>query len=102
MASSYLHRTPGVPIFKILLFLAVVLIGAYLRISSIEWGMIFITTGLVIGAEGFYFVESGRMNPTSYHPFAHNAKDIAAGAVVMSMLAAVVVWLCIFSPYLGY
>ena len=98
---SKLHRTPGVPIFRILLFLAVVLLGAHLRISAVEWGMIFISTGLVIGAEGFYFALTGETNLRSYHPFAHTSKDVAAGAVVMSMLAAAIVWLYIFSPYLS-
>lgn len=93
-------RTPGVPVIKIPLFLAIVLIGAYLRISAAEWGMIFIAAGLVIGAEGMYFVVTGETDPKSYHPFAHNTKDIAAGAVVTSMLAAVIVWLYIFFPYL--
>ena len=84
---------------------AAILIGIYLRLSYFEWIVLFITVGLVIGAELFNTALEKVVDLVSpeIHPLAKKAKDAAAAAVLIFSIMAVIVGLFLFVPkFLGY
>jgi diacylglycerol kinase len=80
-------------------FLAIFL-GIILNISSVEWVLIVLTIGFVLVAEAFNSALEIDIDLTSpqYHPYARDTKDVAAGAVLLSVFIAVIVGLIIFIP----
>lgn len=75
-------------------------LGFLLNISSIEWVMIIFTIGLVIITEALntaFEIDIDLTSPT-YHPYAKDTKDVAAGAVALSVIVAGIVGLIIFLP----
>jgi len=85
----------------LLLFIAIGL-GVYFNITSIEWAMLFFAGGLVLSSEAFNTAIEIDMNLTSptYHPYAKDTKDVAAGAVLVSSIVAFFVGVLIFGPYI--
>lgn len=81
---------------------ATIILGFYFNITSVEWMMIVLASGLVLAAEAFNTAIEIDMDLTSpdYHPHARDTKDVAAGAVLISAFAAVIIGLIIFVPYL--
>jgi diacylglycerol kinase len=79
-----------------------VLLGIILRISSVEFAMIFVAITSVFIAEMFNTVIELCIDLASpdYHPLAKVAKDVAAGAVLLSAMLAVVIGLFVFGPRL--
>lgn len=75
-------------------------LGYVLRISSIEWIIVIFTIGFVILAETINTAIEIDINLTSpdYHPYARDTKDVAAGAVLITVFIACVVGLIIFLP----
>lgn len=74
--------------------------GFLLKISEMEWLMIIISIGLVIITEVLntaFEIDIDLTSPT-YHPYARDTKDVAAGAVLISVLVAGIVGLIIFLP----
>lgn len=84
-------------------FLAIYL-GYILNISDIEWVLIVFAMGLVIITETFNTAIEIDIDLTSpeYHPYARDTKDVAAGAVLLSVLVAIVIGLIIFLPKVFY
>ena len=81
----------------------VIIAGIVLRISAVEFAILFITISSVFTAEMFNTVFElcvDLASPT-YHPLAKIAKDVAAGAVLLSAIFALVIGLFIFIPHLG-
>jgi diacylglycerol kinase len=82
--------------------LLVTLAGIVLHISAVEFAMLYVAiTGVVI-AEMFNTVCELCVDLASpeYHPLARIAKDVAAGAVLLSALLAVVIGLFVLGPHL--
>jgi diacylglycerol kinase len=80
----------------------VIIAGIVLRISAVEFAILFITISSVFTAEMFNTVFElcvDLASPT-HHPLAKIAKDVAAGAVLLSAILAVVIGLFIFIPHL--
>ncbi len=85
--------------------LAVILItglGLWLGLSASEWCDIVICMALVIMAEAIntaleYLVD---LASPEYHVLAGKAKDVAAAAVLLSVIFCAVVWALIFVPKL--
>jgi len=77
-----------------------VFLGFILKISHIEWMMIIFVIGLVIITEALNTAFEIDINLTSpeFHPYARDTKDVAAGAVLISVLIAGVIGLIIFLP----
>ncbi len=77
-----------------------VYLGFILRISNVEWVLIFLTIGLVLIAEAFNTAIEIDIDLTSpdFHPYARDTKDVAAGAVAISAFFACVTGLLIFLP----
>jgi diacylglycerol kinase len=77
-------------------------LGIILRISAVEFAMIFVAVTGVFIAEMFNTVIELCVDLASpeYHPLAKIAKDVAAGAVLLSAMLAVVIGLFVFVPHL--
>lgn len=82
--------------------LAVVCLGFYLNITKIDWLMLIIASAMVLAAEAFNTAIEIDIDLTSpeYHPYARDTKDVAAGAVLITATAAVIIGLIVFIPYL--
>jgi len=75
-------------------------LGIWLRLSTTQWAILALTIGSVLAAE---LLNSGLetmvdMVSPDYHPLAKQAKDVAAGAVLLAAMVAVVVGLLILGP----
>lgn len=109
-AKSFTHAGRGIWIFiktthnawlHLIIFAAAIFLGFYFNISHTDWILLIITGAFVLVAEAFNTAIEIDMDLTSpeYHPYAKDTKDVAAGAVLISAVAAVVVGLMIFGNY---
>ncbi len=78
------------------------IMGVVLHISALEFALIFVAiTGVVIAEMFNTVVElSIDLSTPQYHPLAKRAKDVAAGAVLLSAFLAIIIGLFIFGPHL--
>lgn len=110
-AQSFTHASRGVWIFlrsthnawiHLFAFACVILAGLYFDISQFEWIAVLLAVGLVFVTECFNTaieIDIDLTSPT-YHPYARDTKDVAAGAVLIASCIAVVIGLLVFVPYL--
>jgi diacylglycerol kinase len=82
--------------------LAAVAAGVILRITAADWAAVLAVIGLVLTAETLNTVVEALVDLSTdeYHPLAKAAKDMAAGAVLISSAAAVGVAIAVFLPRL--
>jgi diacylglycerol kinase len=82
--------------------LLAIIAGIVLRITAVEWAVIFVCIGLVLSAELINTVTELAVDLLTqrYHPMAKLAKDAGAGAVLLAALASVAVGIAIFGPRL--
>jgi diacylglycerol kinase len=82
--------------------LAAVVAGLILHIGAADWACVLTVIGLVLTAETLNTVVEALVDlcTDEYHPLAKVAKDMAAGAVLLSSAAAVGVGLVVFLPRL--
>lgn len=110
-AKSFSHAGRGLWIMMktthnawIHLFVLIVAIalGFYFHITTTEWMLLILAAGLVLVSEAFNTAIEIDMNLTSptYHPYAKDTKDVAAGAVLLSAITAVVIGVLIFGHYI--
>lgn len=108
-AQSFRHAFRGIWVFistqhnawvHVFVMCVVVFLGLVFQISSIEWMMLVFSIGLVLCMEAVNTAIEFDIDLTSpeYHPFAKDTKDVAAGAVLMSVIVAVIIGLIIFAP----
>ncbi len=76
--------------------------GGVFGITRNEWLAVIICMGMVIGAEMFNTAIERLVDLVSpqKNPLAGQAKDIAAGAVLVCAVAAILVGIIVFVPYL--
>ncbi len=86
----------------LLVAVAVLAAGWLFGISRGEWIAVILCIGIVIGAELINSAIERVVDLASpdYHPLAGQAKDIAAGAVLIVAIAAAAVGLIVFLPYI--
>lgn len=84
----------------LLILIVVVGMGIVFSISLTEWLILILTFGVVLTAEAFNTALEFLTDLTSPepHPLAGKAKDVAAGAVLISATMAVIIGLMIFLP----
>ena len=80
----------------------VVIAGAFLfRISAGDWCWIILAISIVWTAEAlntaFEFLADAAS--PDFHPLVRDAKDVAAGAVLVTTIAAVIIGAIVFWPY---
>lgn len=85
--------------------MAIVLVtaaGFFFGIARTEWFILILCFGIVLAAEGFNTAIERLVNLVSpeRHPVAGDVKDIAAGAVLICAVAAAIVGIIIFMPYI--
>jgi diacylglycerol kinase len=99
---AYVVRTQRNARVHIAIGLAVVLAGIGFRVSAVEWAILSLTFGLVFAAEIMNTVAEATVDlvTQAQHPLAKAAKDAAAGAVLVTALAAVGAGIAIFGPKL--
>ncbi|HLX58167.1 MAG TPA: diacylglycerol kinase family protein [Ktedonobacteraceae bacterium] len=89
---------------KVHISLAVLAIalGIFLHITAVEFAIIFLAIAGVLITEMFNTVIERCVDLASptYHPLAKAAKDMAAGAVLLSAIMAIIIALFIFGPHL--
>ena len=78
----------------------VVAAGVVVRLSASEWSWIVLAIGSVWTAEAlntaFEFLTD--VASPDFHPLAEKAKDVAAGAVLLSAMGAVIIGALVFWP----
>lgn len=79
-----------------------IIFGVMLHFSAIELALISVIITLVVVLEMLNTVVEAAVDLASpeYHPLAKAAKDVAAGAVLVSACGAIVVGLLLFIPHL--
>lgn len=106
---SSTHAWRGIGIFiktthnawvHIFVSLLAIYLGFILNISSNEWIFIVFAISIVFIAEMINTAIEIDINLTSpeYHPYARDTKDVSAGAVLLSVLLAIIIALFIFAP----
>ncbi len=80
----------------------VTLVGVLLRVSALEFALLYVAIAGVFIAEMFNTVIEICVDlaKPEYHPLARTAKDVAAGAVLLSALLAVVIGVFVLGPHL--
>jgi len=86
----------------VLIALIAIVLGIILRISAVEFALVFVAIAGVFIAEMFNTVIELCVDLASpdYHPLAKIAKDVSAGAVLLSAMLSVVIGLFVFIPHL--
>jgi diacylglycerol kinase len=81
---------------------AVIALALILRVSAVDWACLLAAIGLVLTAEALNTVVEAVVDlcTDEFHPLAKIAKDAAAGAVLISSVAAVGVGIAVFLPRL--
>jgi diacylglycerol kinase len=108
-AKSFTHAFRGIGVliksthnFWVQIFVAVVVVkmGVLFKISQTEWLFLVFAIGFVMVTEAINTAIEIDIDLTSpsFHPYARDTKDVAAGAVLLSAIVAVVVGLIIFLP----
>jgi len=82
--------------------IAVVAAGFYIHLSRAEWCWIILTIVSVWTAEAlntaFEFLTD--VASPEFHPLAEKAKDVAAGAVLITAIGSVLIGIVVFGPHL--
>ena len=80
-----------------------VALGAFFAISTVEWLIVIVCFGLVLGGECFNSAVEAVVDLASpdYHELARVAKDAAAGGVLLFSAASFAVGVLIFLPRLA-
>ncbi len=86
--------------FQIVVALLTIAVGVWLRLLAIEWAILTICIALVLVTEAINSAIELAVDHTSLadHPLAKQSKDIAAGAVLLAVMAAGVVGGILFIP----
>ncbi|WP_411343207.1 diacylglycerol kinase family protein [Paenibacillus sp. WLX1005] len=82
----------------VLATLVIVAAGWFFDVSQVDWILLILAISLVLGTELLNTAVEATVNLFSpdIHPLAKKAKDAAAGAVLISSLAAAVIGLIVF------
>src|SRR5437764_8065819 len=98
----YALRTQGNARVHVSIAILAILMGVVLHISAVEFAMVFVAITGVFIAEMFNTVFELCIDLASpeYNPLAKIAKDVAAGAVLLSAMLSIVIGLFVFGPHL--
>ena len=86
--------------FHLLATIIACLSGVYLGLSHVEWVLILIQIGLVLGAEAFNTAIEKLCNFVSptHHTLIGQVKDLAAAGVLITSCIAAIIGIVIFLP----
>ena len=82
--------------------LLVIALSVIVSLSALEWMIVLLTIGNIIGLEliNSAIERAVDFTGTDIHPLAKKAKDMAAGAVLVFAIIAIVIGIIIFVPKL--
>jgi diacylglycerol kinase len=97
---AYLFRTQRNARVHLAIGAAACAVGAWVRISRVEWAVMIFTIALVLILEGLNTAVEAAIDLASpkFHPLAKAAKDLAAGMVLIAAIASVGVGVLILGP----
>mgnify|MGYP001178899295 FL=1 len=99
---KFLFSSQRNAVIHLLLMFCAIVMGFMFQISNSEWIMIIFCSAFVIAAEAFNTALEKMAD--AIHPDKHdgigNAKDLAAGSVLIMAIAALIVGIIIFLPKL--
>lgn len=81
--------------------LVVIILAGLVKVTPFEWAVLVLTIFLVLTAETINSAIEKTVDlvTDNYHPLAEKAKNMAAGAVLLSAVNAVIIAGLIFWPY---
>lgn len=81
--------------------LVVIILAVLMNVTPFEWAILVLTIFLVLAAETINTAIEKTVDlvTDNYHPLAEKAKNMAAGAVLLSAVNAVIIAGLIFWPY---
>jgi diacylglycerol kinase (ATP) len=83
--------------------IAVIVLGVYFQLSRFEWCWVVLAIAIVWTAEAlntaFEFLADAAS--PNFHPIVKDAKDVAAGAVLITAIAAVIIGAIAFWPHVA-
>ncbi len=99
---KYVYGTQRNIIFQSVFAILAILCGLFFKITTIEWLAIILTIFFVVTAE---FINTAIETTVDLcteekNEKAKNAKDVAAGAVLLTSINAVIIGLIVFMPYI--
>jgi diacylglycerol kinase len=96
----YTLRTQRNMRFHLAIASVVTVLGVWLKLSTDQWALLALTSGLVLVSEMTNTVIEQLVDLVcpEYHPVAKIVKDVMAGAVVLAAIVAVAVGLLILGP----
>jgi len=96
----YVLRTQRNARIHLLAAIAVIAMGFWLHLDVLRWSVLVLTIALVFFAEMVNTVAEAVVDLVTdeYHPIARTAKDVSAGAVLVTAMASVVVGLLVLGP----
>ena len=99
---AYAVRTQRNMRIHVALAILAIALGVWLRISPLEFAMVFIAITGVFISEMFNTVAEACVDLATkeYHPLAKIAKDVAAGAVLLNAMLSLIIALFVFGPHL--
>ena len=82
--------------------ISVVIAGGFFGITSVQWVAVIVAIVLVWVAEGLNTALELLCDVTTpeFHPIVKQAKDVSAGAVLISAIGALIIGLIVFVPYI--
>lgn len=82
--------------------MVVAAVSFYFHLTRAEWCWIILAIISVWTAEAFNtaFEFLTDVASTEFHPLAENAKDVAAGAVLITAIGSVLIGIVVFGPYI--
>ena len=97
---GYVLRTQRNAWIHSLVAVVVIIMGAWLRLSTQEWAILVLTIAMVFTAEFINTAIEAVVDLASpvQHPLAKVGKDVGAAAVLVASLAAILVGLLILGP----
>lgn len=85
-----------------LFMLLALVLNIWLNLNYLEWAIIILTISFVISAEMVNTSIEATLDrvSTEHHPLTKTAKDVAAGAVLISAIASIIIGVLIWGPHL--
>ena len=99
---AYLFKSQPNARIELSISIIVVVSGILFKISSAEWIIILLCIALVLGFEGINTaleIFADKLHP-GFDKEIGNAKDVAAGAVLITAIVATIIGISIFAPRL--
>lgn len=99
---TYAFRTQRNARIHLVLAILALAVGIALHVAPVEMAIVFVAIVFVFITEMLNTVAEAIVDMVTheYHPLARIAKDVAAGAVLLSAMLAVVIGLLVFGPHL--